>query len=599
MRFRQLEATYTLAPDTEAKAKEAASMRNVGEEAAKALQAFEPLVSPGEGRRLAEQMTQLWPAYVAQDGKFLAADTATSVGLYRGEMRTGFNKFQDALQAEIMLNVNQAKQAGDHGTALGTSAYAWILIVLGLTALFCVSIGFSMIRGIAMPVGAMTLVMRRLAAHDLNVEIVGTGRRDEIGSMAMAVEVFRQNAIEAKRLASEQATERAKKERRHAAMERHIQDFGSSISGVMASLGGAAELMRVASEAMANAAHGVNVEARETAEGAARSSEDLVTVATAVEELTSTVAEISRQLVASGNVAREAVQRVEASRNTMQSLADGAERIGDVVLLIRNIAAQTNLLALNATIEAARAGDAGKGFAVVAGEVKALAAQTAKATADIGNQINTVRAATGDAVAAMSEIGTIIHRIDEVTVAISAAVEEQSVTTREIAASVQTVSGATAHTARTMEHVVAVADEAGNVSRDVLAGTAAIGHEASTLRKEVDQFLEAIRSETEDDRRKYERISGNGALVMLRANGRDAQVTLSDLSRGGAALATDWALAPGTVIEIDLPSAGGPVAGRVAHASGNKMGLVFGSDHMNVVRIDRALGSMTIMRSAA
>src|ERR1700677_2667716 len=137
----------------------------------------------------------------------------------------------------------------------------------------------------------------------------------------------------------------------------------------MASLGGAAESMRVASERMANTAQGVNVEARETAEGAAKSSEDLITVAAAVEELTSTVAEISRQLVASGDVARQAVQRVEASQNTMQSLADGAERIGDVVLLISNIAAQTNLLALNATIEAARAGDAGKGFAVVASEV--------------------------------------------------------------------------------------------------------------------------------------------------------------------------------------------------------------------------------------
>ena len=152
----------------------------------------------------------------------------------------------------------------------------------------------------------------------------------------------------------------------------------------------------------------------------------------------------------------------------MQGLSEATARIGDVVHLISDIASQTNLLALNATIEAARAGEAGKGFAVVAGEVKALAAQTAKATAEIGSQIDTVRTATSDAVTAMAEIGGIIGKINEVSAAIAAAVEEQNATTHEIAASVQAVSNATAGTAQAMEHVVPVADDAGTASRDVL-----------------------------------------------------------------------------------------------------------------------------------
>ena len=188
--------------------------------------------------------------------------------------------------------------------------------------------------------------------------------------------------------------------------------------------------------------------------------------------------------------------RAETSQATIRGLADSTARIGDVVRLIDSIAGQTNLLALNATIEAARAGDAGKGFAVVAGEVKALAAQTAKATAEIGAQIETVRAATEDTVAAMNDIGGIIGRMGEVSTAISAAVEEQSVTTREIASSIQGVAGSTAQAAQAMEHVVQVADQAGDASRNILSEAAEIGSEAEKLRREVEQFLNAVQSDT-------------------------------------------------------------------------------------------------------
>jgi methyl-accepting chemotaxis protein len=459
-------------------------------------------------------------------------------------------------------------------------------------------IGWLLARGIARPILAMTATMHRLAEHDLAAEITGGGRGDELGSMAAAVQVFKDSMIAADVLASEQAEARRMQDLRQEAMERHTQDFGTSVAGVMASLVTSSETMRHASQDMADAAEAVNAEARETTAGALKSSEDLTSVAASVEELTSSVAEIARQVGVSGDIARHAVQRVGESQTTMSCLSEAATRIGDVVQLISNIAGQTNLLALNATIEAARAGEAGKGFAVVAGEVKALAAQTAKATAEIGGQIETVRTATEQAVAGMNAISSVIRQIDEVSGTISVAVEQQSSTTREIAGSVQAVTGATSTAAHAMEHVVEVAGRAGRSSGDVLAGAGVIAHEAATLRDEVDHFLLAIRSAS-GERRRYERVSGKGTVVCLEVQGRRADVTLLDLSCGGAATNCEWRLPAGTAAEIDVPGAGARMTGRVVRSDGNELGLVFSGDPANLAQVDRVLDMLTAMPAAA
>ncbi len=451
---------------------------------------------------------------------------------------------------------------------------------------------------IVKPVGNLTTAIRRLAARDFTTKVTALHHRDEFGAMASVLEELRQSAGSAEWLAAEQVTARASRDQQRAVMERHTQDFGGSISAVMASLASSAEAMRVASEAMAKAAKAVNVEARGTAQGADRSSEDLTAVATAVEELTSTVAEIARQMAASGEISRQAVQQAKASQGTMESLSEATARIGDVVRLISQIAGQTNLLALNATIEAARAGDAGKGFAVVAGEVKALATQTAKATADIGSQIETVRVATKDALAAMGEISSIIGRIDEVSVAISAAVEQQSATTREIASSIQAVSSATTNTVQSMQHVVEVAEQAGRTSGDVLAGAANIGRDADRLRTEIDQFVEVIRSDA-GERRRSKRVAAEGKLVTLHAPGRDAKVALHDLSSDGASVICDWPLAAGTVIEMDLPDGGGQVTGHVIRSDGHEVALVFSRDPMMLARVARSLDLLAPVPAAA
>ena len=317
-------------------------------------------------------------------------------------------------------------------------------------------------------------------------------------------------------------------------MAQLTQAFGASVSGVMAALARSTETMRGAAGAMSTASAGAHRQATGTAERAGQSSHDLTSIAVATEQLTTSVEEIARQVASAAQVARTASDRAAVNHAMMQGLSDAASRIGEAIRLINDIAAQTNLLALNATIEAARAGEAGRGFGVVAGEVKALARQTAHATAAIDAQIAAVRGAADKAVLAMTEIGGVIGKMDSVTTAISAAVEQQSVTTRQIASNVQAVSTATQQAAHAMTDVVEAADEAGRVSRTVLDGVADIGREANAMRSEIDQFLVAVSDDT-GERRRSERLSGNGAMVVLRIAGQaERTAPLRDISRNGA-----------------------------------------------------------------
>jgi methyl-accepting chemotaxis protein len=463
------------------------------EKANAAVAAVQKLATPNVAQLIAPVQAAL-AAYESSFKAYSTAKLATGT-LFEEQMAPQLIAAQgqlDTALTSLTQNFDESRT-----TAQTTISNASLLqMVLAAAALVMgVGLAFLIGRSIVRPLTGMTDALGKLAAGDHSTAVPALDNRDEIGDMARAVEVLKQHAITGARLAREQEAEQAAKERRQATRERHVREFGDTISGVMTSLGGSADGMRRAADAMAQAATAVHAEAHGTSSGAAKSSQDLTAVAAAVEQLNASVGEISRQLAEATDVAHQAVQRADSSHATMQGLSEATARIGDVVHLINNIAGQTNLLALNATIEAARAGEAGKGFAVVAGEVKALAAQTAKATAEIGTQIETVRASTGDAVTAMAEIGAIIGKINEVSAAIAAAVEQQSATTREIAASVQEVSGATAATAQAMEHVVAVAEDAGAASRDVLTGATDIGQQTETLRTQVDQFLTTMRDE--------------------------------------------------------------------------------------------------------
>ena len=271
-------------------------------------------------------------------------------------------------------------------------------------------------------------------------------------------------------------------------------------------------------------------------------------------------------------------------------MAAAADRVGDVVKLITDIAGRTNLLALNATIEAARAGEAGKGFAVVAGEVKALATQTAKATDEIATQITAIRASTGEAVAAVRDVNTAIGEVSEVATAIAAAVEEQAAATREIAASVQTVTVATQDATRAMQDVSSISELTDAASAKVTAGAADVGRDADTMRGEVTQFLRAMANTDDEDRRHYERIPGNGAQAMLRPGGQpEMRVAIENISRGGISLRSDWRADVGTEVQLDLPGADDVVTARVARSQDRELALAFRQDEAVLRRVDQAM----------
>ncbi len=369
-----------------------------------------------------------------------------------------------------------------------------MLLALG-TALLAL---YVVLRRVARPLTTLAATTDRLAAGDLGIEVAGTERGDEVGALARGLQTLRDGTRRARELEATAAEQRATRDRRQAATERHTENFATSITGIMATLGGSAGAMRTAAGAMAEVVAQSRDAASHTAKGSLESSRNLSAVAAATDELSASVSEITRQVAQAASAAQDAVSRAEATDATVRGLSEAAGQIGDVVRMISDIAGQTNLLALNATIEAARAGESGKGFAVVASEVKQLAAQTARATEQIAAQVSAIQGATQQAVGAVQEVGQAIGRMNEVASAIAAAVEQQGAATREIAGQVAMVAGQTQEAAGAMQQVSDASERAGGNSRSVLAAANDVAQVSDKLRLEVDQFLAAMNAEDEE-----------------------------------------------------------------------------------------------------
>jgi len=459
---------------------------------------YEPLIASAEERDIYDRFKRDWVKYMGETEKVISLSRQGLKSEARDlQLGEGYKTYLDArklLTEDIQLNKRGAAAAAKNLATSFYDAKVALFSFLAVMAAMIAVMAVSLHRSIAQPITTMTEAMRHLAEGNKSTEVPALDRGDEIGEMAQAVQVFKDNAIRADRLTAErQAAEQARSERTRR-IETLTGDFDRTIGNVLDMVSQAAGQMENTAQAMTSNADRSNQQASNVAAATEQASASVQTVASAAEELSASIVEIGRQVEQSARVAKTASEEANRTNETVRGLADSSARIGEVVNLINDIASQTNLLALNATIEAARAGDAGKGFAVVAGEVKHLANQTAKATEEIGAQIGAVQSATLAAVEAIGAIVTRISEINGIAGAIAAAVEEQSAATAEIARNVQQAAQGTNEVASNIGGVSQSAAETGEAAAQVLVSARSLSQDATDMKSVVVRFLEGVRS---------------------------------------------------------------------------------------------------------
>ena len=371
--------------------------------------------------------------------------------------------------------------------AMAVAAGIAALLTLGATAL--------LVRRVTKPLKAVAASLTVLADGGTDVEVQYAGRHDEIGVIARTIDVFKTNRIERRQLEADRVNaEKSAIERRKAELNQFVEGFRTKIGGIIEQVMNSSSRFEKDAHQLSLTAHTTAEMSDQSADASRQASEHVRSAATASNELSQSIVEISRRVQDSNSVASEAVKQASATDERMAELSAAGDRIGDVVKLITSIAEQTNLLALNATIEAARAGEAGRGFAVVAQEVKNLAGQTAKATDEISSHIVNMQRATEEGVEAIKAIGQTIERISEITGAISAAVEEQGAATQNIAHGVQAAASGTLDVAENIERVARGANDTETTSGQMLQSAKALSEVSVHLRDEVEKFLDSVRA---------------------------------------------------------------------------------------------------------
>lgn len=404
------------------------------------------------------------------------------------ELVAGYNA---ALQNVVDTQNTVGPQASAEVAAVtrNTTIVAIVAFILGGVAAFFIG------RMISGSIANVVARMKDLSAGDLDIEITGADRKDELGDMARALLVFQENGHEKVRLEAEQEKTAAEAEaEKRRSMNELADTFEANVEGVVSAVSSAAPQMVGLAEGLTNSANRAGERSTAVAAASEEASTNVGTVAAASEEMSNSIAEVSERVGQAANMTNEAATSAEHSTEMVGKLSTSAQTIGDVIAMISDIAEQTNLLALNATIEAARAGEAGKGFAVVASEVKGLASQTAKATEQISSQITGMQGDTEAVVGAIGKIGSMINELNSTSSSIAAAVEEQHSATQEIARNTQQAADGTKEVSENIVQVSSAVQETGNAATEVMAASTQLVSEADRLRSSVSDFLNTVRA---------------------------------------------------------------------------------------------------------
>jgi len=483
--------------------KQAAEKRMAGllDRVGKTRKQYEQLISSAEERALYEQWSQRWKDYMGSFDELLAL-SRKSTGRFPAEanemLQTKVAKMAQAADPLLQKDIELNNQGADRSTRQAAESYNLVFAILvGIivaAVLIALAAAYLLVRDVSRGIASIIKPMQALGNGDLSAEVPHRGEKTEMGSMADALQIFKE-ALIAKKAADEAAARDAEiKIERGRRVDVITRNFETMIGEIVETVSSASTELEASADTLSGTAKRGQELATVVASASEEASTNVSSVASATEELSSSITEISRQVQESARMAAEAVDQATRTNARVNELSQAAARIGDVVELINTIAGQTNLLALNATIEAARAGEAGRGFAVVASEVKALAEQTAKATGEIGQQVSGIQAATQESVGAIEEISGAIGRLSEVASAIAAAVEEQGAATQEISRNVQQASQGTQEVSANIADVQRGAVETGSASSQVLSAAKSLAGDSTRLKDEVRSFLEAVRA---------------------------------------------------------------------------------------------------------